>query len=172
MYQHLLDYLKLSLDTNLLPKSHAAGGEADIVYEYAETEHYPAHSLLLEATLTDKNNQRRMEMEPVSRHLGGHLIANGNRNSYCVFVTNYLNPNVISDFRQRKNSIYYDVNDPTKYVEGLKIIPLETKDLRTIILYQKQYPELYAKFEEAYQDNTHLNPYQWWFNCVRNNIVA
>lgn len=168
----ILDYLKLSLDTNLLPKSHAAGGEADIVYEYEETEHYPAHSLLLEATLADKNNQRRMEMEPVSRHLGGHLIASGNLNSYCVFATNYLNPNVISDFRQRKNSIYYDVNDPSKYVEGMKIIPLETKDLRTIILYQKQYPELYKKFEEAYQDNVHLNPYEWWLNCVRNNIVA
>ena len=66
----ILDYMKLSLDADLLPKTHAAGGEADIVYEYPETEYYPAHSLLIEATLADSTNQRRMEMEPVSRHLG------------------------------------------------------------------------------------------------------
>lgn len=41
----ILDYMKLSLDADLLPKTHAAGGEADIVYEYPETEYYPAHSL-------------------------------------------------------------------------------------------------------------------------------
>ena len=29
----VLDYMKLSLDANLLPITHAAGGEADIVYE-------------------------------------------------------------------------------------------------------------------------------------------
>ena len=55
--------MKLSLDVDLLPKTHAAGGEADIVYEYEETKFYPAHSLLLEATLADKTNQKRMEME-------------------------------------------------------------------------------------------------------------
>ncbi len=64
----ILDYMKLSLDADLLPKTHAAGGEADIVYEYCATEAYPEHTLLLEATLADSTNQRRMEMEPVSRH--------------------------------------------------------------------------------------------------------
>ena len=168
----ILDYLKLSLDTNLLPKSHAAGGEADIVYEYEETSTYPAHCLLLEATLADKNNQRRMEMEPVSRHIGGHRIANNNPHSYCIFATNTLNPNVISDFRLRKYGMYYDPNDPSKYVEGLKIIPLETKDLRSIIRFQKKYPELYVKFEEAYQDDKYTNPFEWWMNCVRKPISA
>lgn len=90
----ILDYMKLSLDADLLPKTHAAGGEADIVYEYEATEYYPEHTLLLEATLADSTNQRRMEMEPVSRHLGMHLIRTGNMNSYCVFATNYLNKGV------------------------------------------------------------------------------
>lgn len=98
----ILDYMKLSLDADLLPKTHAAGGEADIVYEYPETEYYPAHTLLLEATLADNTNQRRMEMEPVSRHLGRHLLRTGNLNSYCVFATTYLDINVIADFRGRK----------------------------------------------------------------------
>ena len=76
----ILDYMKLSLDANLLPITHAAGGEADIVYEYSATDDYPAHTLLLEATLADSTNQRRMEMEPVSRHLGNHLLRTNNKN--------------------------------------------------------------------------------------------
>ena len=98
----ILDYMKLSLDADFFPKSHAAGGEADIVYVYNETIHYPKHTLLLEATLTDKTNQRRMELEPVSRHLGQHLLKTDNNNSYCIFVTTHLDINVISDFRSRK----------------------------------------------------------------------
>ena len=41
-----------------------------ILYEYEACTSYPKHSLLIEATLSDATNQRRMEMEPVSRHLG------------------------------------------------------------------------------------------------------
>lgn len=129
----ILDYMKLSLDADLLPKTHATGGEADIVYEYDKTEYYPKHTLLLEATLADGTNQRRMEMEPVSRHLGQHLIKTGNMNSYCVFATNYLNINVIADFRGRKNMTYYDSNDYEKYVDGMKIIPLQTSELKNIV---------------------------------------
>lgn len=166
----ILDYLNLSLDADLLPKTHAAGGEADIVYEYKSTGRYPGHSLLLEATLADRSMQRRMEMEPVSRHLGNHLLATQNMYSYCVFVTNNLNPNVISDFRQRKEYIYYG-NDVAKFVKGMKIIPLETEDLRNIIRLQKRYPELYEKFEMAYRENQIIHPYEWWTRCVRNTIL-
>lgn len=36
--------MKLSLEANLLPKSHAAGGVADIIYEYEKCSDYPKHS--------------------------------------------------------------------------------------------------------------------------------
>lgn len=160
----LLDYLKLSLDADLLPKTHAAGGEADIVYEYRETEYYPAHTLLLEATLADSTNQRRMEMEPVSRHLGNHLIRTANSNSYCVFVTNFLNINVIADFRGRKYMPYYDSQDYTKSVEGMKIIPLQTSELKKIIMNQRKYKELYSVFEQAYHST--LPPHEWYDHCI------
>lgn len=160
----ILDYMKLSLDADLLPKTHAAGGEADIVYEYEATEHYPSHTLLIEATLADSTNQRRMEMEPVSRHLGQHLIRTRNMNSYCVFATNFLNINVISDFRSRKTTPYYDSQDYTQYVEGMKIIPLETSELKRIIQVSKTYKELYPIFEEAF--NSALQPHMWYENCI------
>ena len=82
----VLDYMKLSLDADLLPKTHASGGEAD-----DRTAYYPEHALLSETALADSSNQRRMEMEPVSRHLGQHLLRTGNLNSYRIFATGILN---------------------------------------------------------------------------------
>lgn len=156
----ILDYMKLSLDADLLPKTHAAGGEADIVYEYPKTEYYPAHTLLLEATLADNTNQRRMEMEPVSRHLGRHLIRTGNLNSYCVFATTYLDINVIADFRGRKYMPFYDTQDYSKSVDGMKIIPLQTSELITVIMHGLHYNELYRIFNHAFDSDN--PPHQWY----------
>lgn len=161
----VLDYLKLSLDANFLPVTHAAGGEADIVYEYPKTMQYPKHCLLLEATLSDSTNQRRMEMEPVSRHLGNHLLKTGNTNSYCVFASSFLHINVISDFRGRKRNIYCDFQNPENYISGMKIIPLSTDDLRAIVKWDIPYAELYDHFEQAFQsDETH--PQRWYEEYV------
>jgi hypothetical protein len=164
----ILDYMKLSLDADLLPKTHAAGGEADIVYEYCATEAYPEHTLLLEATLADSTNQRRMEMEPVSRHLGRHLIRTGNLNSYCVFATNYLDINVIADFRGRKFMPFYDTQDYSKSVNGMKIIPLQTSELKKIVSNGKTYKELYPLFEAAF--NSTLLPHEWYESCINERM--
>ena len=164
----ILDYMKLSLDADLLPKTHACGGEADIVYEYPETEYYPAHTLLLEATLADNTNQRRMEMEPVSRHLGRHLIRTGNLNSYCVFATTYLDINVIADFRGRKHMPFYDTQDYSKSVEGMKIIPLQTTELKKMLKDEIRYKVLISMFEEAF--NSTLQPHEWYNKKIINVI--
>ena len=163
----ILDYMKLSLDANLLPITHAAGGEADIVYEYSATDDYPAHTLLLEATLADSTNQRRMEMEPVSRHLGNHILRTNNKNSYCLFATNYLDKNVISDFRGRKQMVFYDTRDDSHYLMGMKIIPVQTSDLRSILMSKKKYSELYPKYEKAYQKDMGMLPVYWYETCVK-----
>lgn len=160
----ILDYMKLSLDADLLPKTHAAGGEADIVYEYEATPFYPSHTLLLEATLADGSNQRRMEMEPVSRHLGQHLIRNGADSAYCLFATTDLNINVISDFRGRKFMPYYDSQDFSKYVMGMKILPLQTSDLKNILLNGWTYSRLYSLFENAHASL--LPPHVWYKECL------
>lgn len=165
---NILDYMKLSLEADLLPKTHASGGEADLVYEYSATEFYPTHSLLIEATLANDSNQRRMEMEPVSRHLGRHLIRTGNMDSYCVFITSYLDINVVSDFRSRKTTPYYDTQDPTQFVEGMKIIPLDTGVLKHIVSESIKYRTLYRLFHSAYEST--LPPHLWYNNFI-NTIV-
>ena len=158
----VLDYLKLSLDADLLPISHAAGGEADIVYDYNDYNQLPDHSVLIEATLSDSTNERVMEMEPVSRHLGNHLLRTGNMDSYCVFITNNsLNINLISDFRARKFIPFYDTRDYSRSVPGMKIIPLQTSDLRKIIQNSYSYDTLYEVFDSAYK-SANMQPDVWY----------
>lgn len=155
----VLEYMNLSLDADLLPVTHASGGHEDITYKYEATEDYPAHTLLLEATLASSTNQRRMEMEPVSRHLGEYLLSHTDEQAYCLFATTYLHVNVISDFRMRKSNPYYSV-DGTRFVEGMKIIPLQTSEIKTIIKKGLTYGNLYRLFEAAY--NSTIAPNLWY----------
>lgn len=166
---NILNFMNLSLEADLLPKTHAGGGEADILYEYTATDVYPEHSLLIEATLANANNQRSMEMEPVSRHLGQHLLKTNNLDSYCIFTSNHLNINVISDFRGRKFMPFYDTQDYSRSIVGMKIIPLETSELKKIITNKKKYKELYPIFEQAY--NSALPPHEWYKNCLLNTLT-
>lgn len=145
---NILDFMKLSLEANLLPKTHAAGGYADIIYEYEACTSYPKHSLLLEATLADGNNQRRMEMEPVSRHLGDYRIRFNNPFDYSLFVSTYLDDNVVNDFRYRK-IIPYKRNNET--ITGMKIISMDTDSLKKIIENKVKYKYLYEVFDKYHE---------------------
>ena len=144
---NILEFMKLSLEANLLPKTHAAGGYADIIYEYEACTFYPRHSLLLEATLAD-GNQRRMEMEPVSRHLGDYRIRFNNPFDYSLFVSTYLDRNVISDFRYRKIIPY--VRDE-KIIKGMKIVSMDTSSLKKIIEKKIKYKYLYEVFNKYHE---------------------
>ena len=164
---NILDYMKLSLDANLLPKNHAGGGTADIIYHYDETEVYKEHELLLEATLTDSTSQRKAEMEPVSRHLIRRKQEEDNESTYAIFVANILNPEVLSDFRSRKHYWYEGKNGEDK--QGLKIIPLSINDIIIILKKNLHYKQLYTLFENAYND-TKINDLKWYDVMVKNKI--
>jgi hypothetical protein len=164
----ILDYMNLSLDADLLPKTHAAGGE-DIAYQYDATETYPKHTLLIELTLADNTNQRRMEMEPVSRHLGEYLLKNETQTAYAVFVTTFLHINVISDFRGRKQMPYYN-SDGSKEINGMKIIPLQTSELKTIITNGIHYEQLYLLFDRAFNADT--PPNRWYDSEIATKIPS
>lgn len=160
---NVLDYMNLSLEADLLPKTHAGGGEADIVWKYEKSEWYPKHTLLIEATLADGFNQRRMEMEPVSRHLGEYCIAYPEDEAYCVFVTTHLNINVISDFRARRHMEYYNATG-TDYITGMKILPIQTSELKTLLRFDVRYPQIYKMLDKAY--NSSEAPREWYENNI------
>ena len=163
----ILEYINLALDADLLPITHAAGGHEDITYKYSATSDYPAHTLLIEMTLANRTNQRRMEMEPVSRHLGDYMLKHRNEEAYCVFATTFLHINVTADFRSRKTTPYYSMNG-AEFVDGMKIIPFQTSEIKTIIQKQITYAQLYPIFEQAHQSNA--APNIWYQEKIVSNL--
>lgn len=156
----ILSFMNLSLEADLLPKTHAGGGEADLVFQYEAENGYPKHSLLIETTLADSTNQRRMEMEPVSRHLGEYMLTHKGLESYCVFITNFLHMNVISDFRNRRKMEYYGGKNGDEVINGMMITPLENELLVTILRNGVKYPQLYKLFHEIQESS--LAPKEWY----------
>ena len=156
----ILSFMNLSLEADLLPKTHAGGGEADLVFQYEAENGYAKHSLLIEATLADSTNQRRMEMEPVSRHLGEYMLTHKGLESYCVFITNFLHMNVISDFRNRRKMEYYGGKNGDEVINGMMITPLENELLVTILRNGVKYPQLYKFFHEIQESS--LAPKEWY----------
>ena len=59
---------------------------------------------------------------------------------------------------------YYDPQDFTKYVTGMKILPLQTSDLKNILLRGFTYGRLYKILEEAYRSP--LPPHIWYAECI------
>ena len=161
----ILSFMNLSLEADLLPKTHAGGGEADLVFQYEAENGYPKHSLLIEATLADSTNQRRMEMEPVSRHLGEYMLTHKGREAYCVFITNFLHMNVISDFRNRRKMEYYGGKNGDEVINGMMITPLENELLVTILRNGVKYPQLYKFFHEIQESS--LAPKEWYGELKR-----
>lgn len=165
----ILSFMNLSLEADLLPKTHAGGGEADMVFQYEAENGYPKHSLLIEVTLSDSTNQRRMEMEPVSRHLGEYMLSHKYLDSYCIFITNFLHLNVISDFRSRRNMEYYGGKNGEDVINGMMITPLENNLLIEILKNGINYSQLYNLFHEL---NGYLLPPKEWFEKLKIELRA
>ena len=112
--------LKLSLDGDGFPLSHAPGGDGDIIAEYEKFD------VMLEATLMDKNSQKRGELEPVIRHTTNLTIKNmeENKKTYTFFVANELDMNVINIFRATSQIQLQSTQNREKYTNGIKIYSL------------------------------------------------
>ena len=112
--------LKLSLDGDGFPLSHAPGGDGDIIAEYSDFD------VMIEATLMDRNTQKRGELEPVIRHTTNLTIKNmeENKETYTFFVANELDMNVINIFRATSQIRLQSTQDREKYTNGIKIYSL------------------------------------------------
>lgn len=80
----------------------------------------------------------------------------------------HLNINFISDFRSRKTTPFYDPQDYSKSIARMKIIPLQTFELKQIVSNRKTYKELYHLFETAF--NSDLPPHLWYEAVITNNM--
>lgn len=148
MKGNILDYMNLSLDADFLPKTHAGGKKADIVYKYNNNT-YPKHDLLIEATLSESTGQRKMEIESVSRHLGENIKLTNNINDYALFVAPELDERIILDFRNMK-TLYYPKGNG-KFIEGLKIIPINIDMIINLLEKDIKYNSIYEWFDQAFK---------------------
>ena len=80
----------------------------------------------------------------------------------------HLNINFISDFRSRKATPFYDSQDYSKSIARMKIIPLQTSELKKIVSNRKTYKELYPIFETAF--NSNLPPHKWYNENICNSF--
>lgn len=118
---------QVSLDGNRLPLLHRGGGAGDI--EIITNE----YALLIEATLMDKNTQKRGELEPVIRHSTNFKLAhNEHPQVQTIFVANELDDNVMNIFRATQFTRLYGTLT-SGCVDGLNIFPLCTDDLVHIL---------------------------------------
>lgn len=157
------DFMNLSLDAKLLPRRFAGGGQSDIIYKY------DSHHLLIEVTLANKDNQRKMELEPVSRHLGKYMIENG-PNHYALFVVPYLDPNVLVGLRAYSKLNYYNTSNTEKYVSNLKIIPLEIDDILYLMEKDINYDFFYSDIVEESYKNDEVDGFKWYKNVLKKRI--
>lgn len=171
----ILSFLKLSLDAELLPRTHATGGTADIVYQYdADPDGcYPPHTLLIEATLTDSTSQRNSEMEPVSRHLGNYIIHEKaytyisndgvvkikDQTAQSLFVATTLDRNVRNDFYGRRSINYEkDFDGAPVILDGTKIVSIDTELLAEILRREVKYSSIYPLFESYFSSTDKSAP--------------
>ena len=163
---NILNYMKLSLDSDLLPLTHACGGESDIVYEYPATSTYPQHTLLIECTLMQGTTARHGEMEPVSRHLANCMI-DKDPNAYCTYISNQIHCSLLSDFLMRKYGPWY--RSETESVEKMKIIPLNTQELKILVEKNIKYSQIYTMFKNAFESDIKIPP-KWYKECIQEPI--
>jgi hypothetical protein len=77
-------------------------------------------------------------------------IVTGDATAYYVFVSTFLHRNLISDLRNRCPYKYYR-DRYENVVDRLKILPLVTAELQTILSREVNYDTLYPLFDAAYR---------------------
>lgn len=154
---------QVTLDGNKLPLSHRGGGAGDIEII---TDDY---RLLIEATLMDKNTQRRGELEPVIRHSINFCLQNQPNTSQTIFIANELDQNVLNIFRGTQFIELVGTLQNGR-VNGLNIFAFTTKEIVKLLKSDITDQEIIQKIN----DNLNPNPTQIstdWRESIINSIV-
>lgn len=155
------DILNSGLDANLLPKTHTAGGQADIVFSFKDKDY------LIEATLSENDGQRKMEAEPVPRHLAKHILE-VNPNSLALFVAGQLDPNNLVVLRNYKFSSWY-YSDGSN-VKSMDILPLSVSNMIYLLRENMEFKEIEASFETILNSET-KDGFIWYKNEVNTTFA-
>ena len=120
------DSLNLTLNGDLDPVVHAAGGAGDIVVEYNDK------VVMLEVTLMNKAAQKRGEWEPVLRHSINLKAETPNKDVTTIFVADELDHNTINIWRA-VSSVPLESTSTGKITDHVVIMPFTNEELCVFI---------------------------------------
>lgn len=123
---------QVTLDANKLPLSHRGGGSGDIEIITDE------YALLIEATLMDRNTQKRGEMEPVIRHSINFALENSSIPTQSIFIANELDNNVLNIFRGTQFIELNGTQQNNGGLSGLNIFAFTTKEVINLLELSKR----------------------------------
>ncbi|MCY3067571.1 MULTISPECIES: AlwI family type II restriction endonuclease [Aerococcus] len=125
---------RLTMNADFIPETHAGGGDGDIIINYNE------EIVMLEVTLMNKQAQKRGEWEPVLRHATNLNIDYPNKKVTTFFIADELDSNTINIWRAVA-SVPLESSRVTisgdKKVQGVIIMPLENKDVISLLSHNK-----------------------------------
>lgn len=140
---YITESLNLTLDGNMRPLSHAAGGEGDIVIRYRQ------RTLMLEVTLMNRQAQRRGEWEPVLRHATNLTVDEHPRDVTTLFIADELDDNTINIWRAVA-SVPLKSSNKDKYAEFVKIFPLTNAEIIKMMEDKKDERKLLEAIDDSY----------------------
>ena len=110
---------------------HAGGGDGDIVIQYEN------RVVMLEATLMNKQAQKRGEWEPVLRHSLNLKAANEEKETMTFFIADELDHNTINIWRAVA-AVSLESTNSHKMVDGVAIMPFTNGELLDFL--KKRHP--------------------------------
>lgn len=113
---------KFTVDRSFKPVRHAAGGDADMIFEFED------FVFVVEVTLTSSSRQEAAEGEPVRRHVAKYVDdyeLKGKR-VYGLFIANNINTNTAETFRI---GVWYRNDDSQLSVQ---IVPITLEDFSNL----------------------------------------
>lgn len=123
----ILNSMNLSLNADYDPETHAGGGAGDIVIEYTD------RVIMLEVTLMNKQAQKRGEWEPVLRHSINLKIEKEPKDVMTFFIADELDLNTTNIWRAVSSVPLQATNGSSKITDNVVIMPLENKELISLI---------------------------------------
>ena len=163
---NLKDSMNLSLDADGLPLSHAPGGDGDIIAKHNNFD------VMLEATLMDKNAQKRGELEPVIRHSANLSIRNNeiSKDTYTFFIADELDKNVVNIFRSMAHTRLESSQNRGSFIDGVKIFSIKSIELVELLKNKPDYSKMLNVIFKDYEFSKPQTINETWYNQIWSDI--
>ncbi|WP_273711049.1 AlwI family type II restriction endonuclease [Leuconostoc mesenteroides] len=156
--------LNLTLDGNMLPLSHAAGGAGDIIIDYKE------FTLMIEVTLMNEQAQKRGEWEPVLRHATNLTVENSSKNVLTLFIADRLDDNTINIWRAVAG-VPMKSSNRDEFAKLVKIFPLTNNEIIRMLEQSVNERKLIKEINSTYDNYATDFDLSWRTKILENSNI-